>query len=161
MRPHTDRKEYKEGMKRIGLGSEFRNRCICAPTSILGESNEPYLINSNYSGYVFKESDWKLFRQRLPGWQERFIEKLIDEYKELLSSGKKTSEKFWELDGRIESDRKKAGVAAEMSRSTMVTNLMMLLWEGAITSSDLDGFSPELVKQVMLLYRRADEDNQE
>ena len=27
------------------------------------------------------EADWKLFRKRLPEWQERYMEKLIEEYK--------------------------------------------------------------------------------
>jgi hypothetical protein len=27
------------------------------------------------------EKDWKLFRSRLPGWQEAYMGKLIEEYK--------------------------------------------------------------------------------
>ena len=27
-----------------------------------------------------KKRDWKLFRERLPGWQEKYMEKLVAEY---------------------------------------------------------------------------------
>ena len=32
----------------------------------------------------FTEADWKLFRKRLPIWQERYMEKLIEEYNKKL-----------------------------------------------------------------------------
>ncbi len=32
------------------------------------------------------EKDWKLFRSRLPGWQEAYMGKLIEGYKALLNS---------------------------------------------------------------------------
>jgi hypothetical protein len=32
------------------------------------------------------KSDWKLFRERLPEWQEHYMERLTKEYIELLSS---------------------------------------------------------------------------
>ena len=43
----------------------------------------------------FTEADWKLFRKRLPDWQERYMEKLIEEYKVYLSSDEPASSKFW------------------------------------------------------------------
>ena len=43
------------------------------------------------------KSDWKLFRQKMPDWQERYMERLDKEYIELLSSDKPASTKFWEL----------------------------------------------------------------
>ena len=30
--------------------------------------------------YDVKESDWKLLRKLVPGWQERYMDKLIKEY---------------------------------------------------------------------------------
>ena len=34
----------------------------------------------------FSEKDWKLFRKKLPGWQEAYMERLCKEYINLLSS---------------------------------------------------------------------------
>lgn len=31
------------------------------------------------------ESDWKLFKKMLPQWQERYMEKLIGQYVEMLN----------------------------------------------------------------------------
>ena len=55
----------------------------------------------------FPEKDWKLFRQKLPGWQEAYMTRLCEEYMELLRSKKKGSERFWELEKRIKEDQKK------------------------------------------------------
>lgn len=46
----------------------------------------------------FKESDWKLFRERVPYWQETYIAKLNCEYIEILNSDRLASEKFWEIE---------------------------------------------------------------
>ena len=50
--------------------------------------------------------DWKLFREKLPGWQESYMERLCKEYVELLTCDKKGSERFWALEERIKKDRK-------------------------------------------------------
>lgn len=43
--------------------------------------------------------DWKLFREKLPGWQENYMDRLNKEYIALLSAeDKKASEKFWKLE---------------------------------------------------------------
>ena len=39
------------------------------------------------------EKDWKLFKQKLPNWQELYMEKLIEQYKTILNSDKIASEK--------------------------------------------------------------------
>ena len=44
------------------------------------------------------ESDWRLFRSRLPSWQEAYMERRNREYIALLSGGGSASEKFWELE---------------------------------------------------------------
>ena len=96
-----------------------------------------------------KERDWKLFRKKLPGWQEAFIEKLDQEYAAILSDSSISSAKrFWEVEKRIRQDRKLTGVICEMRRSMMYFNLMSLLDEGAITLSDLDEFSDELKENI-------------
>ena len=158
MKSLTASKEYQEGVKKVGPGSEFRYRCIYDPIPISREENESDPSNANYNGYRFKESDWKLYRQRLPEWQERFMGELINGYAELMKGDGKASDRFWELNERIGSDVKKVGVSAYMSRSLMATNLTRLLWEGAISFSDLDGFSQELVGWLRYLSCRPDDD---
>ena len=94
----------------------------------------------------YTERDWKLFRSRLPQWQEAYMEKLNEEYIALLTGDGKASDKFWELEKRLREDRKCVGVCAEMSRSKLIWNLLALLGEGAITWADLDGFSKEILE---------------
>ena len=54
------------------------------------------------------KNDWKLFRERLPGWQERYMDKLTREYAELLTDDRcQPSERFWTLNKRIREDRRK------------------------------------------------------
>lgn len=55
------------------------------------------------------KKDWKLFREKLPDWQENYMDKLNKQYIELLSNEKETaSDKFLELAKRIKNDRKKS-----------------------------------------------------
>ena len=90
------------------------------------------------------ESDWKLFRKKLPDWQESYMAELNQEYIQLLTGPGDASDKFWELEKRIKNDKHNVGVVAEMRRSVMFPNLIDLLREGAITPGDLDDFSEEL-----------------
>lgn len=91
-----------------------------------------------------KESDWKLFRKLLPGWQEAYMQRLVDGYAAVIASSGKPSEKFWELNRRIKKDRHAVGVEAEMRRSMMHQNIVSLLGEGAITLDDLADFSDDV-----------------
>lgn len=91
------------------------------------------------------EKDWKLFRSRVPDWQEAYMGKLVEEYKALLNGSELASGKFLALWERLKRDRRSPGVMLEdMSRSTMWMNLLLLLRHGIITIQDLDGFSEEL-----------------
>ena len=94
------------------------------------------------------EKDWKLFRSKVVGWQEAYMERLNKEYIELLSSDEDESEKFWRLEKRIREDKKKAGVQLRMSRSEMFFNILSLVREGAIGSEDLVDFSEDLQEKV-------------
>ena len=84
----------------------------------------------------FSEKDWKLFRSKLPGWQEAYMEKLNREYIELLSGEGNASDKFWALED--------CGVQCHMSRSNQFSIMVSLLNEGAITFDDLKEFSDDL-----------------
>lgn len=104
----------------------------------------------------FTEADWKLFRKRLPDWQERYMASLIEEYRTFLSSDVPASSKFWELDKRIKNDKRKTGVlATDVSRSNMRFLMMDLINEGAISVEDFEGFSEDFKAQLTLFLDRA------
>ena len=104
-------------------------------------------------GLDVKESDWKLFRKLLPGWQEAHMQRLIDGYADLISGPGPASEKFWKLNRRIKKDKLAVGVVAEIKRSRMRENLVSLLDEGVITLDDLAGFSEELKEYVAYVLK--------
>ena len=99
-----------------------------------------------------KETDWKLYRSRIGDWQEAFMEGLLNEYMAIINDEKLPSERFWELHHRIKEDSTKTGVIARNAHSSMISNIVHLLQEGAITYEDLDGFSDELIERVKFVY---------
>jgi hypothetical protein len=95
------------------------------------------------------EKDWKLFRKRLPDWQEAYMDRLNREYIRILTEEGNPSDRFWALEKRIRTDKRATGVRVEnMSRSRMDMNILSLLSEGAITLDDLEGFSDELRERM-------------
>ena len=98
--------------------------------------------------YQTKEQDWKLFRKKLPLWQEAYMDKLNQEYIRLLSGEGLASDKFWELEKRIREDKRSIGVAVDMRRSQMYSNLLSLMANEIIKEDDLDGFSEELAETI-------------
>ena len=108
--------------------------------------------------YQVIEKDWKLFRKLLPRWQEAYMERLAKEYMELLSSDRRASDKFWELDKRIKLDKRRTGVLARgVSRSNMFQLIINLINEAAISEDDLKEFSEDLrdtVKTRLEIDRR-------
>ena len=109
--------------------------------------------------YQFEEKDWKLFREKLPEWQEAYMERLIKEYTELLAGDEAASDKFWALDKRIRADRQRLGVRVnEVTRSKLQNILTGLIIENVITEDDLQDFSEELresTHQWMQIYRKS------
>ena len=99
------------------------------------------------------ESDWKLFRQRLPDWQERHMERLIQKYAALLAGSDTASDKFWALEDSIREDLCHVGATARMSRSNMYMNLFLLLHDGVITLDDLVGFSDDLKEEMAFMMK--------
>ena len=83
------------------------------------------------------KQDWALYRRKMPEWQENYMEHLCKEYAEILTSDEQGSDRFWKLWERIKEDRKCTGVMAQMSRSSVIMNLVNLIGEGAITLEDL------------------------
>ena len=63
----------------------------------------------------FTENDWKLFRTKLVQWQEAYYAKLIMEYTELLNGNGTPGEKIYELERRIQDERKHSELQAPFS----------------------------------------------
>lgn len=100
------------------------------------------------------KSDWKLFRTKIAEWQEAYMEQLVKEYIQLLSSSEKVSDKFWKLEERIKKDRKHPGVIIELNKGNMLYDIVALINYKVITVEDLDGFSDDLKEKVNFFLKR-------
>jgi hypothetical protein len=100
------------------------------------------------------KADWKLYRERLPEWQEHFMEGLVKEYIELLSSPGNASDHFWELEERIKKDKKNPGVLIEVRKSDALWDIAMFVGRKIITMEDLEGFSDDVKDAVKLILSR-------
>ena len=107
-----------------------------------------------YPQNTCRESYWKLFRKRVSVWQERYMGRLIEEYRAILESEESSSEKIWALEKRIRQDKKSPGVIVDMRRSTMRLELMQMLFQGVIQPSDLEGFSQELRDDLTFVMQK-------
>lgn len=77
--------------------------------------------------YMPTKSDWKKFREKLPGWQERYMEKLVKEYAEYLLGEEDASTKFWALDARIKKDKESPGVQLTLEKDEMLCDIALLV----------------------------------
>lgn len=101
---------------------------------------------------VVSKKDWSLFRERLPEWQEHYMERLTREYITLLSvESERASDRFWALYGRIRNDRRSPGVRLEMRKSSMIYDLVHLLADEVICTDDLKDFSEDTQEFVRYL----------
>lgn len=98
--------------------------------------------------------DWKLYREKVPGWQEHYMERLIEDYAAYLNSDAPASTKFWTMEKRMKQDRKTPGVCIELSKGDMVFDLVRFLQDEVITFDDLNEFSEELREAVKVLWER-------
>jgi hypothetical protein len=103
------------------------------------------------------KKDWKLFRERLSGWQEKYMEGLVKEYANFLNDDTKpASEKFWELEKRMKEDKHHPGVIMEMRKSEVIWDIVRLIRLKVIAYDDLSEFSGELrleVKRILEMNR--------
>ena len=76
------------------------------------------------------KKDWKLYRERLPEWQEHFMERLTKEYIELLSAPGNASDHFWELEERIRKDKKNPGVLLNVTKSNAIWDIAVFVGRG-------------------------------
>lgn len=100
------------------------------------------------------KQDWKLFQEKVPVWQEKYMDRLVREYVDFLKSDKPASSKFWEIEKKIKKDKKNPGVQMELRKSETVWDIVMMLRDEVITRDDLEGFSAELIATVEDLLAR-------
>ena len=104
-----------------------------------------------------RKKDWELFREKLSGWQENYMEGLVKEYVKFLNDDKKPAvEKFWELEKRIKEDKRHPGVIMEIIKSEAIWDIVRLIRLKVITYDDLSDFSDELkleVKRILEMSR--------
>lgn len=100
------------------------------------------------------KSDWKLYRDKIGDWQERYMEKLVKEYIKLLSSPGNASDHFWALEERIKKDKKHPGVLIEMNKSDAYWDIALLVKKKVIRMEDLAEFSDDLKDAVALILSR-------
>ncbi len=98
--------------------------------------------------------DWKLYREKICGWQEHYMERLVKEYADYLRSDLPASTKFWEMEKRIRRDKKTPGVCIELKKSDMFWDIAELVHDGVITMDDLEEFSDDVRDAVALILRR-------
>ena len=98
--------------------------------------------------------DWKLYREKIGGWQEHYMEKLVKEYADYLCSDLPASTKFWEIEKRIRKDRKRPGVCTELRKSSMFWDIAGLINDKVISMDDLEEFSDDLKEAVALILKR-------
>lgn len=103
---------------------------------------------------VISKADWKLFRERVPEWQEHYMEQLVKKYVKLLTSPGNASDHFWELEKRIKQDKKHPGVILEMDKSEAIWDIAILIKKKVITMDELEGFSEGLIDTVKNILNR-------
>lgn len=103
----------------------------------------------------FSKQDWVLFRKKIASWQEAYIDRLNQEYMQILSEEGNPSDKFWLLEKRINQDKMCRGVVIQMRKQNLAFDLAALINDGVITFSDIQEFSDELkdvVKHLCNMY---------
>ena len=95
------------------------------------------------------KKDWKLFQEKILGWQEKYMEGLVKEYVEFLNDDTKpASEKFRKLEERIKKDKRHPGIVMELSKSEMIWDIVRLIRLNVIVYDDLSDFSDALQQEV-------------
>jgi len=103
---------------------------------------------------TISKADWKLFQERLPGWQENYMGRLLEEYIDLLKGSGNPSDRFWKLEKRIKDDKKDPGVQMSLDKGEAVWDIACLVNRNVISMDDLKGFSVELIESVNTLIDR-------
>jgi len=98
-----------------------------------------------------KESDWKIFRKRVPEWRERYLSEKNKEIISILTDKDKTpTEQFWNAKEKM---KEEAMVLVDCldghSRSKMTWYLFLMYRHGLIHDADLHEFSKDLREHIL------------
>lgn len=96
------------------------------------------------------ESDWKIFRKRVPEWRERYLEEQNHRIAAMLVDGKKTpTERFWDTEKAMKAvARILVDCLDGHSRSKMEMYLCLMVRHKMIGEEDLAEFSEELRERI-------------
>ena len=97
------------------------------------------------------KNDWKLFQQKLPIWQENYMEKLTKKYIKLLQKNSDASERFWALDEQMKKDKRSPGVRLTYEKSDTVFNIVKMIRQKVIGLDDIVEFSDGLKESVQYM----------
>ena len=114
----------------------------------------PLLLNFSNIMKSITKADWKLFMEKVPEWQEAYMERLLKEYVKMLQSKKPASTKFWDLDKRIKADKRNPGVQMQLDKGEAIYDIVKMINLGIITQEDLADFSDDLKESVPELLDR-------
>ncbi len=101
-----------------------------------------------------KESDWRIFRDSLPIWREKYLIKINQQISTILNDPQKTAtERFWDI---YEFQKKQSKILRfcldRYSRSSMYLKLHAMVDCGMVTDKDLAAFSDEL-KEIISFWQ--------
>jgi hypothetical protein len=103
-----------------------------------------------------KESDWKVFRDMLPGLREKYLKKKNKEIQEILKDPEKNeTERFWDAEEKIKQEVKILRECLDdYSRSKMDMKVMLMCRYGMLEKKDLEKFSEEFQDQYQEVWNR-------
>ena len=85
-----------------------------------------------------KEKDWKLYKKNIGAWQERYMDKILEEYKEIIDRKEMASKRFWNPYHRIKSVLENHGVLIAASRNNLKDIILSLYSHNVITFEELN-----------------------
>ena len=97
---------------------------------------------------MVSKQDWKLFQEKVPQWQERYMDELVKDYIALLQSNQCSSKKMYVLEKRMKEDKQSSGVVLSYRKADVEIDLLRMLREKVITLDDLHDFSKELQDEI-------------
>lgn len=105
------------------------------------------------------EADWKIFRNLVTPWIERYFQKKNESYIRMLRSEGRARDKWWKLKDLMKNDIKVIESGTDMSRSCLIDDLSILAANGIITVDELEKFTPKMQDQVIRFLGRLKEDS--
>ena len=104
--------------------------------------------------FDISKKDWELFKEKLPNWQEAYIDRRLTQYGKKIKEKTPASIRLSELEKMMKEDKKNPGISMRLSKKDAVWDIMSLIQYGVINLSDLDDFSKELYTAVSQAFNR-------